>query len=49
MNLLQAYQFIQYNHLTTLENLKKVYETGAIICFDFEDGILNTESFNFFI
>jgi citrate lyase beta subunit len=41
MNQLQAYQFIQYNHLTTLENLKKVYDSGAIICFDFEDGIVD--------
>jgi hypothetical protein len=41
MNQLQAYQFIQYNHLTTIEDLQKVYETGAIICFDFEDGIVD--------
>ncbi len=41
MNQLQPYQFIQYNHLTTIEDLQKVYETGAIICFDFEDGIVD--------
>jgi citrate lyase beta subunit len=38
---IQAYQFIKYNENTTIEHIEKVYNTGAVICFDFEDGILN--------
>ena len=38
---IQAYQFIKYNKNTSIEHLEKVHKTGAVICFDFEDGILN--------
>lgn len=38
---IQAYQFIKYNENTSIEHLEKVCKTGAVICFDFEDGILN--------
>jgi citrate lyase beta subunit len=38
---IQAYQFIKYNENTSIEHIEKVHKTGAIICFDFEDGILN--------
>jgi len=37
----QAYQFIKYNKDTSSAYLEKVHNTGAVICFDFEDGILN--------
>jgi len=38
---IQAYQFIKYDRNTSIEHIEKVHNTGAIICFDFEDGILN--------
>ena len=38
---IQAYQFIKYNENTSLKHIEKVHKTGAVICFDFEDGILN--------
>ena len=38
---IQAYQFIKYNNNTLVEHIKKASNTGAIICFDFEDGIIN--------
>ncbi len=38
---IQAYQFIKYNENTLIEHIEKVHKTGAVICFDFEDGILN--------
>jgi citrate lyase beta subunit len=38
---IQAYQFINYNSSTSIEHIEKVHNTGAVICFDFEDGILN--------
>ena len=38
---IQAYQFIKYNKNTLIEHLEKVHKSGAVICFDFEDGISN--------
>jgi len=38
---IQPYQFIKYNENTSIEHIEKVYKTGAVICFDFEDGIIN--------
>lgn len=38
---IRAYQFIKYNELTTIEHVEMVNETGAVICFDFEDGIVD--------
>jgi len=38
---IQAYQFIKYNENTSIEYIEKVHKTGAVICFDFEDGIIN--------
>lgn len=33
------YQFIKFNNETTYEHLMKFTETGAALCFDFEDSI----------
>lgn len=38
---IQAYQFIKYDKNTSIKNIEKVLNSGAVICFDFEDGILN--------
>lgn len=38
---IQAYQFIKYNKSTSIVHIEKIHNTGAVICFDFEDGILN--------
>lgn len=38
---IQAYQFIKYNNSTLKEHLEKVNRTEAVICFDFEDGVIN--------
>jgi len=38
---IQAYQFLKYDKNTTIEHIEKVHNTGAVLCFDFEDGILN--------
>jgi citrate lyase beta subunit len=37
----QAYQFIKYDKNTSIKHIEKVHKTGAVICFDFEDGIIN--------
>lgn len=38
---IQAYQFVKYDSNTSIEHIEKVLNTGAVICFDFEDGIAN--------
>lgn len=38
---IQAYQFIKYDENTSIEHIEKAHESGAVICFDLEDGILN--------
>ena len=38
---IQAYQFIKYDNQTSIEHIEKVNNTGAVLCFDFEDGIIN--------
>ena len=38
---IQPYQFIKYNRHTENDHIKKVHNSGAVVCFDFEDGILN--------
>ncbi len=38
---IQAYQFIKYDKNTSIEHVEKTFDTGAVICFDFEDGIIN--------
>ena len=38
---IQAYQFIKYDENTSMEHIEKFHKTGAVICFDFEDGIIN--------
>jgi len=43
---IQAYQFIKYNENTSIEHIEKVSRTGAVICFDFEDGIFNPIEMN---
>jgi len=40
---MQSYQFIKYNNETNIAHLKKYAETDAILCFDFEDSINNSE------
>jgi hypothetical protein len=36
---MDVYQFIKYNHETTIGHILKYNETGAVLCFDFEDSI----------
>jgi len=36
---MQSYQFIKYNGETKPEHLFKYAQTGAVLCFDFEDSI----------
>jgi len=38
---MHIYYFVKYNSRTTLEHLIKCAETGAVLCFDFEDSIHN--------
>jgi len=38
---MQAYQFIKYDKNTLVKHIEKVSATGAVVCFDFEDGIVN--------
>lgn len=38
---IQAYQFVKYDRNTSIEHIEKVHNTGAVICFYFENGILN--------
>jgi citrate lyase beta subunit len=38
---IQAYQFIKYDRETSIAHIERVYNAGAVVCFDFEDGILN--------
>ncbi len=40
---MQAYHFVKYNNETTIEHLHKFAETGAVLCFDFEDSIYKLE------
>ncbi len=40
---MKAYQFIQYNNETNIEHINKYAEMDAILCFDFEDSIKNSE------
>ena len=40
---MQAYHFIKYNDETNVEHLQKFAETGAVLCFDFEDSIYKSE------
>ena len=43
---IQAYQFIKYNKHTLIEHIEKVHKSGAVICFDFEDGMSNPLEIN---
>ena len=43
---IQAYQFIKYNKNTLIEHIEKVHKSGAVICFDFEDGMSNPLEIN---
>ena len=38
---IQPYQFVKYDKNTSIEHIEKVHQTGAVVCFDFEDGIMN--------
>jgi len=38
---IQPYQFVKYDKNTSIEHIEKVHQTGAVVCFDFEDGIVN--------
>ena len=38
---IQAYQFVKYDEHTTIEQIERVHDTGAVVCFDFEDGMIN--------
>jgi len=38
---MQIYQFIKYDQETTVNHLLKRTETGAVLCFDFEDSVQN--------
>jgi len=45
-NQIQAYQFIKYDNNTTIEHLNIINDSGAILCFDFEDCIVNPLDFS---
>jgi citrate lyase beta subunit len=38
---IQAYQFVKYDQRTSIEHIESFFNSGAVICFDFEDGIQN--------
>ena len=40
---LASYYFIKYNQFTNLNHINKYAQTNAIICFDFEDSIKNSQ------
>ncbi|MPM26899.1 hypothetical protein SDC9_73404 [bioreactor metagenome] len=38
---IQPYQFIKYNKDTQFSHIERASKTGAVLCFDFEDGIVH--------